>query len=135
MTTRCDRDGQVEVGVVEHAGREFRALGATVVGRHVTGYTRLGTGDIHLTTWCGKTTLGSRSEVVKAFRDGSMVLLFRLTKSRFVAGYALGDNGMLFRGELLVGANHEEAASSARALADHFAGRDAEEDNCGEETD
>jgi hypothetical protein len=38
MTTRCVRQGQIEVGIIEHRGREFSALGATVVGRHVTGH-------------------------------------------------------------------------------------------------
>ena len=41
MQSTCVRQGQVEVGIVEHEGREFSALGATVVGRHVTGYTKL----------------------------------------------------------------------------------------------
>lgn len=135
MSTRCERDGQVEIGVVEHAGGEFRALGASVVGRHVTGYTRVGTGDLALTTWGGKTTLACRSEVVREFRDGSLAVLFRLTKRRFVAGYALGENGMLFRGELLTNADHEDARSTALSLADYFAERDAEDDRCWEEAD
>jgi hypothetical protein len=135
MSTRCERDGQVEVGVVEHAGREFRALGASVVGRHVTGYTRLGSGDLALTTWGGQTTLACRSEVVREFRDGSLALVFRLTKGRFVAGYALGENGMLFRGELVLDADHEDARRTALSLADHFAERDAEDDLCWEEAD
>ena len=48
MQTRCVRQGQVEIGVIEHEGREFSALGASVVGRHVTGYTKLVDGEIHL---------------------------------------------------------------------------------------
>src|SRR5438874_891719 len=103
MKTWCERQGQVEVGVIEDEGRRFAALGATVQGRHVTGYTGLTTGDIFLTTWCGKTMLASRSEVIEEYRDGSLALLFRLTKGRFVSGYALGEKGMLFRGELLTG--------------------------------
>lgn len=135
MSTRCERDGQVEVGVVGHAGRKFRALGASVIGRYVTGYTRLVTGELALTTWGGKTTLACRSEVVREFRDGSLAMVFRLTKGRFVAGYALGDTGMLFRGELLVGTDQEDARRTARALADHFAERDTEDDLCWEEAD
>lgn len=46
MQTHCVREGQVEVGIVEHEGREFTALGATVVGRSITGYTRLVDGEI-----------------------------------------------------------------------------------------
>jgi hypothetical protein len=135
MSTRCERDGQVEIGVVEHAGGEFRALGASVVGRHITGYTRVGTGDLALTTWSGQTTLACRSGVVREYRDGSLAVLFRLTKGRFVAGYALGDNGMLFRGELLADADHEDARRTALCLADHFAERDAEDDLRWEEAD
>lgn len=97
MQTWCERQGQIEVGVIEHDGREFRALGASVAGRHVTGYTRLGTGDIALTTWCGKTMLACRSEVIEEYHDGSLALVFRLTRGRFVVGYALGEHGMVFR--------------------------------------
>jgi hypothetical protein len=57
--TYCVRQGQIEIGVIEHEGREFSAMGATVVGRHITGYTRLVDGDITLTTWCGQTMLAS----------------------------------------------------------------------------
>lgn len=34
-TARCERRGQAEIGVVEHEGREYAALGATVDGRHL----------------------------------------------------------------------------------------------------
>jgi hypothetical protein len=127
MKTWCERQGQVEVGVVEHEGRCFAALGASVVGRQVTGYTGLGTGDIFLTTWCGRTTLACRSEVVEEYHDGSLALMFRLTKSRFVVGYALGEKGMLFRGELLSDRTADEARREARRIADHFAQLDADD--------
>jgi len=39
MKTWCARQGQVEVGVIEHEGQHFAALGASVQGRNVTGYT------------------------------------------------------------------------------------------------
>lgn len=127
MRTWCERQGQVEVGCLEHEGRIFAAFGASVQGRHVTGYTGLKTGDIYLTTWCGKTMLACRSEVVEEYHDGSLVLLFRLTKGRFIVGYALGDRGMLFRGELLTGCTDDEARRTARRIADHFAELDAED--------
>jgi hypothetical protein len=50
MKTFCIRNGQVEIGVIQHHGHEFRALGATVVGCRVTGYTKRVYGDIVLTT-------------------------------------------------------------------------------------
>lgn len=127
MQTRCVRQGQVEIGIVEHEGREFSALGATVVGRSVTGYTRLVDGEIHLSTWCGETMLACRSEVVERFWSGSLALMFRLPRGRFICGYALGDNGMLFRGELVTG-DVDDARSTARQLADCFAELDAEDE-------
>jgi hypothetical protein len=133
MTTWCERQGQVEVGVIEHEGRCFAALGASVVGRQVTGYTGQKFRDIYLTTWCGKTMLFCRSEVVEEYRDGSLVILFRLTKGRFVVGYALGDKGMLFRGELVTDCTDDEAKRIARQIADHFAELDAEDERRWEE--
>jgi DNA-directed RNA polymerase subunit RPC12/RpoP len=127
MKTWCERRGQVEVGVVEHDGRSFAALGASVQGRYVSGYTALQTGDIYLTTWCGKTMLACRSEVVEEFHDGSLVLLFRLTKGRFIVGYALGI-GMLFRGELVTDCTYDEAQRTARQIADHFSELDAQDE-------
>jgi hypothetical protein len=128
MSTRSERHGQTEVGIVSHDGREFAALGATVHGRNVTAYTKLDGHRIVLTTWAGKTMLACRSEVVRRHRDGSLVLLFRLTNSRFVVGYALGDSGMLFRGELLTDATDEEARRAAVCIANFFAAFDDEDE-------
>jgi hypothetical protein len=125
MKTWCERHGQVEVGVFEHEGHTFAALGATVQGRHVTGYTGLQRQDIYLSTWCGRTMLACRSEVVEEYHDGALVLMFRLTKGRFIVGYALGEKGMLFRGELLTDCTDEEARRTARHIAEHFAELDA----------
>src|SRR5436305_15243109 len=101
MQTRCVRQGQIEVGIIEHEGREFAALGASVVGRHLTGYTKQVDGEIHLSTWCGKTMLACRSAIVERFWSDSLALMFRLARGRFIVDYALGDHRMLFRGELL----------------------------------
>jgi len=128
MKTWCERQGQVEVGVIEHEGHTCAALGASVRGLQITGYTGLQTGDIFLTTWCGKTTLACRSEVVEEYRDGALALLFRLTEGRFVVGYALGEKGMLFRGEILTDFTDEDARREARRIADHFAVLDAEDE-------
>src|SRR3954453_14687546 len=97
----CERWGQVEVGVVPHEGHAFAAFGSSVSGRHVTAYTRKRHGRICLTRWDGSALFGSRTNTVREFGDGSLALIFRLTHGRFIVGYALGDDGMLFRGELL----------------------------------
>lgn len=128
MQTTCVRHGQIEVGIIEHKGREFSALGATVQGRHITGYTKLVDGEIHLSTWCGKTTLSSRCEVVERFWSDTLALMFRLPKSRFIVGYALGDDGMLFRGELLKGCDEDDARRHAVMISDCFAQLDAEDE-------
>jgi hypothetical protein len=128
MKTSCIRQGQVQIGIIEHEGHEFAAYGATVVGKEITAYTRLHNGEISLTTWNGKTMLVCRSEVVATFWNGSMALLFCLPRGRFLAGYALGDDGMLFRGELLDTSNADEAKAAAMAISDYFAERDAEDE-------
>jgi hypothetical protein len=123
-TARSERKGQVEVGIITHEGREFAALGATVYGRDITAYTKLGDGNIVLTTWCGKIMLACRYEVVRRHRDGSLILLYRLTKSRFIVGYALGESGMLFRGELVTGRTDDEARRAAVYIANMCAAFD-----------
>ena len=80
MKSFCIRRGQVEVGVIEHDGREYSALGPSVVGRNVTGYTGHNCRGTTLTTWCGKTMLDCRCEAVEKFWSGSLALMFRLTK-------------------------------------------------------
>ena len=128
MQTSCARQGQIEVGVIEHEGREFSALGATVQGRSITGYTKVVGRQIQLTSWCGKTTLTSRSEVVEQFWSGSLALMFRLTRGRFIVGYALGESGMLFRGEMLIECDEDEARRHALIVSDCFAQLDAEDE-------
>jgi hypothetical protein len=128
MKTWCERQGQVEVGVIEHEGRTFAALGASFQGRHVTGYTALQRRDIFLTAWCGKTMLACRSEVIEEYHDGALVLLFRLARGRFIVGYALGEKGMLFRGELLTNCTDDDARRTARQIAEHFADLDAQDE-------
>ena len=128
MKTTCVRRGQIEVGIIEHQGQEFSALGATVAGCHVTGYTRLVNREIHLSTWCGQTMLSCRSEIIRQFWCGSLALMFRLARGRFVVGYALGENGMLFRGELLTNSDEDDARRHALMVCECFADLDAEDD-------
>jgi hypothetical protein len=128
MQTWCERQGQVEVGVIAHEGRTFAALGASVQGRHITGYTGLQPRDVFLSTWCGKTMLACRSEVVEAYHEVALALMFRLTEGRFIVGYALGERGMLFRGELLTGCTDDEARRTARQIAEQFSELDAQDE-------
>ncbi len=121
------RQGQIEFGIVEHEGREFVALGAWVAGRDITAYTRLWHGEISLTRWGGQTLVEGRSEIVERFPDGSLALIFHLGHGRFLAGYALGEDRMLFRGELLED-SEAEARWTARMTSDHFAALDAQAD-------
>ena len=128
MTTRCERHGQTEIGVIEHEGREYAALGATVDGRHLTAYTKIRSGTLTLTTWCGKTMLACRSKIAETFNDDSCAVIFCLTKGRFIVGYALAEDGMLFRGELVTGCSLEQARRAAVGIADRFSELDAEDD-------
>jgi hypothetical protein len=129
MLMTCYRRGQGEIGVIDHEGRIFAAFGASVQGHNVTGYTRLRGGRIALTRWDGGTMLECRCEVVREYHDGSLALMFRLPHGRYIVGYALGDDGMLFRGELLVGCDEQRARREALALADYWAEIDAEDED------
>lgn len=128
MQTSCIRSGQIEVGIITHEGNDFSAMGASVVGRSLTAYTRCTHGEIHLTSWCGQTILASRSEVVQRYADDSMAIIFRLTGKQFIVGYALAEDGMLFRGELLRNGNEDDARYLARQLADDFAQLDGDDE-------
>jgi hypothetical protein len=128
MELICERRGQGEVGIVTHDGHTYAAFGSSVSGRNITAYTRLRDGCISLTRWDGSTMLTCRSEVVREFRDGSIAFLFRLTNDRFIVGYALGDDGMLFRGELLSGCDEDDAEHEALAIAEHWMEIDAEDE-------
>ncbi|MAX37651.1 MAG: hypothetical protein CME33_13925 [Gimesia sp.] len=126
--TRCERLGQIEIGIIEHEGREYVALGSSVVGREITGYTKEDRNGITLTTWCGKTILDCRCEIVEQYWTGSLALMFRLPRSRFIIGYALGENGMLFRGELLDDCSDDDARRQAIHIAQYFSELDAEDE-------
>ncbi len=127
MITRCERRGQVEIGIIDHAGHAYAAFGSSVSGHNVTGYTQNRNGRIALTRWDGTTIFACRSEVIRQFWDGSIALVFRLTHRRFLVGYALGDDGMLFRGELLTDCDEEQAQHEALELAEYWSGIDEED--------
>ena len=128
METRCERRGQVEIGVMTHDGHIFTAFGASVHGRHVTAYTRQHNGHIALTRWDGTTMLACRSVVMREHHDGSLALMFRLTHGRFIVGYALGDDGNLFRGELVTDCDEDDARREALATSEHWSEIDAEDE-------
>jgi len=126
-STRSIRQGQTEIGILEHDGHEYAAYGATVVGRDITAYLKYKCGRYWLTRWAGGTMLNCRSEVVERFWNGGLALMFRLSNSKYVVGYALGEN-MLFRGELLDGCSEVEARRHALILSDNWAELDAEDE-------
>ncbi|MHC2069740.1 hypothetical protein ACYFX5_19890 [Bremerella sp. T1] len=126
--TFCKRQGQIEIGVIEHQGQAFTAIGATVIGRHITAYTNATCHGITLTSWCGKIMLDCRCEIVETYWSGSLALMFRLTRGRFIIGYALGESGMLFRGELIDDYTDDDARRQAAHLAQFFGDLDAEDE-------
>ena len=127
-STRSIRQGQIEIGIIEHNGHEYAALGATVIRRDVTGYVKFKCNHFWLTTWSGGTMLDCRSEVVERFWNGGLALMFRLPKGRFIVGYALGDDGMLFRGELIDNCTDDDARRHALRLSENWAELDAEDE-------
>lgn len=126
-STRSIRQNQIEVGVIEHEGREFAAFGASVCGRNITAYLKQHHGRYQLTTWAGGTMLASRSEIVKRFWSGELALMFRLTNKRFIVGYALGEQ-MLFRGQLIDNCTVDEARDRAWTISDDLAQIDLEDE-------
>ena len=127
-STRSVRQGQLEIGIIEHEGHEFAAYGATVCGRDVTGYVKFKKGHFWLTTWAGGTMLDCRSEVVERYCNNGLALMFRLSKGRFIVGFALGENGMLFRGELIDNCCEDEARRHCRMIAENWMEVDAEDE-------
>src|SRR5947209_1170989 len=128
MTTRCQRRGQGEIGIITHDGRVFTAFGSSVYGHNLTAYTGRHEGRTALVSWCGRIKLSCRSEVVRRHHDGSLALVFRLTRRRYLVGYALGDEGMLFRGELLIECDDARARHEALELADYWSEIDARDE-------
>ena len=99
-STRSVRHGQTEVGIIEHDGLEFAAYGATVIRREITAYLKykrpLLADDVERDHHARPDPKWWRGSGMAA-----LALMFRLAKGRFIVGYALGDDGMLFRGELI----------------------------------
>ena len=96
--------------------------------QQLTNLARLGNRSTTPTSWDGTTLLGCRSQVIREFYNDCLALMFRLTQRRFIVGYALGDDGMLFRGELLTNSDDERARQEALALAEYWSEIDAEDE-------
>ena len=138
MNTRTERHGQTEIGIISHNGREFAAIGASVNGRHVTGYIKPGSryGVTALTQWGPRIMLECRCHVAEYYRhvnefgDSGEALVFTLAtrngETRHIVGYSLGD-GMLFRGELITGYATDDADYQAKQIALDWIERDEEQ--------
>jgi hypothetical protein len=119
--------------------RPFGSPGTSTRGPEVTGYTG---GRYHtvLKSWDGRTILDARARVVGTYRteDGeSCALVFALPRGRYVVGYALGLDGMLFRGELRDEPDDDdsEADRAARDVAERWIERDAEDSESDDESE
>jgi hypothetical protein len=111
--------------------RPFGSPGTSTRGVEVSGYTA---GRYHtiLKTSDGRTILDSRCDVATSYpnvEDGpTYALVFALPRGRWIVGYALGMQGMLFRGELRTDcADESEARLAARDVAERLIQRDAED--------
>lgn len=130
MNSRCEKTGQTEIGIIVHEGREFAALGSSVTGNYVSAYTKQVNGRLILTSWCGKTMLDCRSEIVETYHHewhSPVAIVFSLTGGRYIVGYALDDSGSLFRGELTTCDDADEAAKEARSISEHWYEIDTED--------
>ena len=92
-STRSIREGQIEIGIIEHEGHEFACYGATVIRKDVTAYLKYKRGHFWLSTWAGGTMLDCRSEVVERYWSGGLALMFRLRKNRYIVGYVIDGEG------------------------------------------
>lgn len=127
-STRSVRQGQIEVGIIEHDGHEYAAYGATVVKRDITAYLKFKRNHFWLTTWAGGTMLDCCSEVVERYWHGGMAMMFRLPRGRFIVGYVIDGNGSLYRGELIDGCSEEEARHHCKMVAENWMELDAEDE-------
>ena len=129
-STRSVRQGQIEIGIIEHNGHEYSALGSTVIKRDITGYVKYKCGHYWLARWSGGTMLDCRSEIVERYWNGGLALLFRLPRGRFIVGYVIDGEGegSLFRVELIDGCDDDEARRHCVMVANNWAEVDAEDE-------
>src|SRR5438552_4232374 len=101
MDTRSEQHGNVEVGIIVHAGREYSALGAVVTDTHVTAY--LGKNG-QLTNWNGETIGTYRItrtwRTPKSYVSETMSQVYATVNGRTYTGRSAGV-GMIFNGRLV----------------------------------
>lgn len=127
-STRVVRCGQSEIGIIEHNGVEYAALGATVVRKDVSGHIKFKRNHFWLATWAGGTMLDCRSEVIERYWNGGLALMFRLPRGRFIVGYVIDGEGSLFRGELIDHCDEDEARRHCKMVAVNWMELDAEDE-------
>ena len=129
MKTSVIRQGQSEIGIVEHQGKQFAAYGASVNGKEISAYHGK---NFTLTDWGSRVILDCRCSVVQKFRlrwgDEAFALVFKLTNGRAIVGYSLGER-MLFRGELVDETDERELKRLAIGISEHWIERDEEDDD------
>jgi hypothetical protein len=101
MNSHSEYHGKVEVGVVEHEGREYRAFGSVITDTHITAY--LGK-DGKLTTWDGKVIGTYRItrtwRTPRSFVSSTMNQVYATVDGRTYQGRSAGV-GMVFNGKLV----------------------------------
>ena len=110
---------------IVHGEQTFSANGATIVGRHVTGYVNKGAnGELTLHAWHGPQLMrrgvedrDQRWMAIKFDWISAVPVLFFLSHGRVIAGAYLGDGGSLFRGELLADRYTEDNLKDAWCVA------------------
>jgi hypothetical protein len=96
-TFKAEQHGAIEVGIIEHEGREFSALGSVVTGDYVVAYKKGTT----VTTWAGD-VLGtcrvvSTWKTPRSYVSTEMHQLEAVINGVRYRGRCAGD-GMIFRG-------------------------------------
>ena len=109
-------------------GREYAALGATVVRRDISGYVKFKCGHYWLTRWSGGTMLDCRSEVVEQVLEWGLGPDVSTAQGRFIVGYVIDGDGSLFRGELIDHCDEDEARRHCVMVANNWAEVDAEDE-------
>jgi hypothetical protein len=101
MDTRSEQHGNVEVGVIVHEGREFKALGSVIDGGRIAAY--LGKAG-QLTKWSGE-VIGTY-QVTRTWRrprnyvSSTLSQVYATVEGKRYTGRSAGE-GMLFRGKLV----------------------------------
>ena len=126
-STRSVRQGQIEIGIIEHNGHEYVALGATVVRQRPDGLRQVQAKSFLVDDWAGGTMLDCRSEVVERYWNGGMALMFRLPVVGSSWDMSSTATEALFRGELIDNCDEDEARHHCLMVANNWMELDAED--------